>query len=184
MDYYSLSVCGLTRQLPLIQVGRNTKIAAFSILGDVELVDALADEMTQKIKKLNLDLDYLVGPEVKAVPLIHAIAKRLGQKKFVICRKSVKPYMVSPVIVKPLDYFPKHTQPLILNGVDAQMLRDKKVFIVDDVVSTGVTFRMIKYLMDKVGAETLGYMSAIKQGEQFDQFNNLITLVDIPIFKS
>ena len=54
MQYHTLQICGLERKLPLIQVGRHSKIAAFSILGDVELTDVLADEMVLKIKNLKL----------------------------------------------------------------------------------------------------------------------------------
>ena len=183
MEYYKLQVCGLTRNLPLIAVGRHTKMAALSILGDIELVDALTEEMAKKILKLRLNIDFIVGPEVKAVPLVHGIAKKMGHKRFVICRKSIKPYMISPLVVKPLNYFPKHSKPLVLNGTDAELLKGKKVFVVDDVISTGVTFRMIGYLMKKIGAEVVGYITAVKQGEQFDKFENLISLVNIPIFR-
>ena len=135
------------------------------------------------IKKLKINFDYLVGPEVKAVPLIHGVAKRLGHKRFVVCRKSIKPYMTSPVVVKPLNYFPKHVKPLVLNGTDVDILKGKKVLVIDDVISTGVTMRMISHLMSKVNAEVVGYITAIKQGDQFDSLNNLIYLAQLPIFK-
>lgn len=183
MKYYTLEICGLTRELPLITVGKNTQIASFSILGDVELVDNLADEMVKRIKAKKLDIDYIVGPEVKAVPLVHGVAKRIGHKKFIICRKSAKPYMISPVVVKPLNYFPKHARPLVLDGQDAQLLSNKKVLVVDDVVSTGVTLRMISYLMKKVEADVVGYITALKQGEQFDKLDNLEYIKEIPVFK-
>lgn len=182
MDYYELNVCGLIRKLPLIQVGRNTKIASFSILGDVELVDKLADEIAFALK--DYTFDYIVGPEVKAVPLIHGVAKRLGHKRFVICRKSIKPYMVNPVGITPLSHFPKHAKPLVLNGEDASFLRDKKVFVVDDVISSGITMRMMNHLMDKVGAQVVGIFAAIKQGDQLQKFENLHYLLELPIFKT
>lgn len=184
MDYYILEICGLTRKLPLIKIGKTTKIASFSILGDVELVDALADEMAKKIAELDFNIDYIVGPEVKAVPLVHGIAKRLGHKKFIICRKSVKPYMIKPIVVKPLSHFPKHARPLVLDGIDAQLLENKKIFVVDDVISTGVTLRMVSYLMSKVNAEVAGCITALKQGEQFDKFSNLHYIKQIPVFKT
>jgi adenine phosphoribosyltransferase len=179
MDYFTLEIVGLTRKLPLIQVGRHTKIASFSILGDVELVDALADAIYKKVKPIQFD--YIVGPEVKAVPLIHGIAKRLGHKRFVICRKSIKPYMVQPIKVNPLSHFPKHAKPLVINGEDALLLKSKKVLIIDDVISSGITMRMMTYLVEKLGAEVVGYFAAIKQGSQFDEFKNLHYLVEIPI---
>ncbi len=180
MEFYNFEICGLTRKLPIIKVGRKTSLTSFSILGDVELVDCLADVMAKKLKKQKFD--YLVGPEVKVLPLIHGIAKRLSHKRFVICRKSVKPYMISPIVLKPLSYFPKHVKPLVLNGEDAQLLKNKKVIIIDDVVSTGVTVRMMEKMMEKVGAQTVGVVAIAKQGKQFDEIKNFTYLATLPIF--
>lgn len=181
MEYHTLNICGLTRKLPLIYVGRKTRIASFSILGDVELVDCLADNISKKLKKVKFD--YLISPEVKVVPLTHEVALRLKHERFVVCRKSIKPYMVSPVTVKPLSHFPKHAKPLVIDGVDAQMLKGKRVVILDDIISSGVTMRMMAYLMKKVGAEVISYFAVIKQGKQFDELDNLESLAEIPIFK-
>ncbi len=182
MNYYTLRLAGLERQLPLIKVGRTSSIASFSILGDVELVDKLADTFADKLKAI--DFDLLVGPEVKVVPLIHGVAKRLHHPRFVICRKSVKPYMVAPVILKPLAHFPQHIKPLVINGEDAQLLDGKRVIIVDDVVSTGVTVRMMIKMMEKVNATVVGVFAIAKQGVQFDQIENFTYLAELPIFKT
>ena len=181
MEHYTLVICGLTRKLPLIKVGRNTKIASFSILGDVELVEKIADEMVQKIKKT--DFDYLVGPEVKVVPLLQSLSERLDKDRFIVCRKSAKQYMVSPVIIKPLSHFPKHSYPLVINGEDAKLLKGKKVIIIDDVVSTGITMRMINKLMADTGAIIVTHLAVIKQGNQFDKNLKFSYLNELPIIK-
>jgi adenine phosphoribosyltransferase len=181
-SYFDIKICGLPRRLPLIPISKNTKIASFNILGDAELTKKAAQSLSKKLSKYKFD--YLVGPEVKVVPLIYELAARLGHKKYVICRKSVKPYMINPTILKPLSHFPKHVRPLVIDGTDKEMLSGKRVVIVDDVVSTGVTIRMIKYLMDKIAAEVVATASIIRQGEkQFDEINNFIYLVELPIFK-
>ena len=182
MEYYTLELCGLTRQLPLVFVGKNTRFASFSLLGDVELTQKIAEKMVEMLKPVQHDI--LICPEVKAVSLLEEISSRLGHKKFVVCRKSVKPYMVSPVILKPLPHFPKHVRQLVLDGVDAEILKNKKVIIIDDVISTGVTMRMMSKLMEKVGATVVARVAVLKQGEQFDKFENLLTLAELPVFKT
>ena len=139
----------------------------------------MAKELAKRLTKTKFDL--FIGPEVKVVPLICALAQKFNHKKFVICRKSVKPYMVAPVILKPLDYFPKHVRQLVIDGADAQYLKNKTVVIVDDVVSTGVTIRMMGKLMEKVGAKVAATVAVLKQGQQFDKIPNFITLGEIPI---
>lgn len=183
MEYYTLKLAGLIRKLPLNHVGRQTRLANFSILGDVELVDKLADTLTLKLK--NLMFDYLVAPEVKVTPLVHGIAKRLGHKKFIVCRKSVKGYMVNPTIIKPLPHFPKHVKQIVINESDRLLITGKKVIVVDDVVSTGVTMRLMKKLMEKVGTEVVLCVSIFKQGStQFEKLENYFYLANLPIFAS
>ena len=180
--YYNVTICGLKRRLPLIPISQKTKIASFNILGDVELTEIAAAHLAKKLKKY--DFDYLVGPEVKVVPLIHSLASKLGHKLYVICRKSVKPYMISPLVLKPLSHFPKHVRPLVIDGVDKLRLAGKRVVIVDDVVSTGVTIRMIQHLMEKLDASVVATAAIIRQGEkQFDTIENFIYLCELPIFK-
>jgi len=180
---YNIEICGLKRKLHLIPISKNTKIASFNILGDTELTEKVAQVLARKLKKYKFD--FLVGPEVKVVSLLYELSRKLGQKKYVVCRKSVKPYMISPVVLKPLSYFPKHVRPLVIDGVDGTLLAGKKVVIIDDVVSTGVTLRMVKYLMEKVGAKVVASASVIRQGNvQFDEIENFIYLSELPIFKN
>ncbi len=183
IKFFSLKICGLTRELPIKPISKNTSLANFNILGDVELIQAITKKLAPKLK--DFDFDYLVGPEVKVVPLIHELSLELNKETYVICRKSVKPYMVKPIKLKPLSHFPKHTKQLVLDGKDANLLKNKRVAIVDDVVSTGVTMRMIDELMERVGAKVILHAAAIRQSKnQFDEIKNFIYLTELPIFKN
>jgi len=180
MEYHQLELCGLVRRLPISHISAKTRLASFSILGDVELVDKVADDFAARLRDEQIEM--IVGAELKAIPLIHGVAKRLGHKRFVVCRKSVRPYMVAPIILKPLPYFPKHVKQLVIDGRDAQVLKNKKVAIIDVVVSTGVTLRMINKLMSQVGAQVVKTLVIIKQGEQFDANLKFSHLAELPIF--
>lgn len=180
MNTYTLEICGLKRELPIVHISDKTRLANFSFLGDVELVDCLSDIIAEKLSRVQFD--YLVGTEVKTVPFIHGVAKRIGHKRFVVCRKSIKPYMVDPTVLKPLDYFPKHVKPLVINGVDRDLIKGKRVVIIDDVVSTGVTLRMMRKLMEKIGVTVVLQVAVIKQGTQFDDLADLVYLAELPIF--
>lgn len=181
METYSIELYGLTRTLPLVHIGRQTKLANFTLLGDIELVDALADVFTKKFQTYTFD--HLVAVEVKVVPLVHGIAKRLGHKRFVVCRKRVKPYMVNPVILRPPASSPKHILPLVINGVDASFLQGKRVIVMDDVVSTGMTMRLMHELMEKIGATVIASAAVLRQGEQFTRIPNFLSVGELPIVK-
>jgi len=180
MTKYSFTICGLTREIPLVHNSRSTLLANITFLGDIELVNSLADILAKTFK--DTTADYFVCPHVKVTPLVHGIALRLGHKRFVVLRKSVKPYMESPIVLRPLPDMPKHVQPLVINGTDVALLKGKKVVVIDDVISTGTTMRMVDKLMDMVGASVIANVAVIRQGVPRERINNLTSLYELPIF--
>lgn len=175
---YELTVCGLKRTLPVIQVGPDLWIASFVMLGDTQLVNVCAGALASRLA--TYDFDMLVGPEAKAVPLLQSLSTLLGQDRYVVCRKSVKSYMRDPVVVEVQSITTKGVQTLVLDGPDAERIRGKRVVIVDDVVSTGGSMRAVENLMEKVGAKIVCRAAVLKEGSGFS--GDLIYLEDLPIF--
>lgn len=91
--YYDLSVGGLTRHLPIMPVSDKLAIASFVILGDCELVTAVAPLLAEKLP----EVDYLVTAEAKGIPLVQEMCRVMGMPYYVVARKSVKPYMKDPL---------------------------------------------------------------------------------------
>ncbi len=176
MDFYTLRVGKVARKLPVVALGPKIKVASFNLLGDEELVEIIAQKLLRKLK--GVEFDYLVGPEVKVVPLLHELSRILGKPKYVVCRKKIHGYMVSPVKSK-------GRQGLVLDGRDARLLKNKKVVIVDDVIFSGYTMRVIKGLMKGIGAKAVMYMAVFKQGDRTDEdLQDLVYLDTLPVFSS
>jgi adenine phosphoribosyltransferase len=178
---YAFRICGLIREISLVHNSKNTLLANVTFLGDIELVNCLADKLAAICK--DMDVDYFVCPHVKVTPLVHGVALRLGHKRFVVLRKSVKPYMESPVILRPLPDMPKHVQPLVINGKDATLLKNKKVIVIDDVLSTGITMKMVNRLMKMIGATVVKNVAVVRQGTQREHTDHLLSLYELPIFR-
>lgn len=166
MEYYTLNLCGLKRKLPLVSLGPKLKIASFNLLGDAELVSLVAQEMVERIKYF--DFDVLVGAEVKILPLIYEMSRILGQDRYVICRKKILGYMVDPLQAG-------GQKGMVLDGPDGELIKNKKVVIVNNVVSTGRTMRVVRELVKKAGGDVVAAVAIIKQGE-------LKTVIDEPFF--
>lgn len=64
MQTYQLTLGSLTRQLPLIRLNATTSIASFVLLGDAELTDYAARQLSQRLTTTKFD--YLVTMEVRA----------------------------------------------------------------------------------------------------------------------
>ena len=99
-EFYELDVAGLTRKLPKVKIHDELAIASFVMLGDTELIEACAEAIILHTDFPPVkEIDILCTPEAKGIPLVHAIARRLGIN-YVIARKSVKGYMSDPMIEK------------------------------------------------------------------------------------
>lgn len=170
--YYELEAFGLKRRLPIVSISPKFKIASVNLLGDTTLVGRSATELVKRLRVL--EFDCLVGPEVKVVPLLYEMAKLLGHSRYVICRKSVMGYMKNPVSSGGRGG-------LVLNGLDAEMLRGKRVVLVDDVVSTGRTLEVLRGLMSEAGAKVVTEATVFKQGDE--TVDGLIYLAKLPLFE-
>lgn len=176
MNYFDLEFFGLKRKLPIVSLGPKIKIASISLLGDTELTEKAAEKLVEKLK--NYHFDYIVGPEVKVVPLLYALSEKQNQKRYIVCRKSIKGYMTNPQVLK-IPKGPKLNF-LVLDGPDAQLIKGKKVAVIDDVVSSGSTLTNLEKLLKQVGAEIAVTATIFKQGAQYQ--GKLIFLSSLPVF--
>jgi adenine phosphoribosyltransferase len=177
--YYQLDFFGLKRQLPLTFLSPKIMIANFNILGDVELTEKAGEVLEKILREKEIIPDCFIGPEVKVVPFVHHMAKRFDHKRYVILRKSVRGYMTNPLIEHPWETAPKHVKKLVLSGYDQEYLHGKKVILIDDVVSTGVTIELLQKVAERVGTTVLARCAIFKQGDRYQK--ELIYLAKLPL---
>lgn len=178
--FYELKVAGLTRQLPVLNISDKLAIAGFVILGDVEMVEAAAEELA---KKVPADTDVLMAAETKGIPLVHAMARILGMPKYIVARKSVKAYMEHPIMVEDESITTKGKQMLCLQDADIDLVKGHKVTLVDDVISTGGSMKALEALVEKAGGTVYGKMAILAEGDSQGR-DDIIVLQNLPLFKA
>ncbi len=160
MRTHPIDISGVHRELPIVQVGPGVSVALLNLLGDTELVEASAAELAKLIPP---GVDTLVTPEVKAVPLAHALSRITG-KPYVVARKTEKPYMINPVSRTVISITTGKPQLLVLDGSDIPLVKSKNVAIVDDVVSTGSTLKGLNELIEHVGGKVASVLAVFTEG--------------------
>ncbi|CEO89697.1 phosphoribosyltransferase family protein [Syntrophaceticus schinkii] len=175
MKTYTLELCGLRRELPVIEVAPGLKIASFVILGDTELVCRVAPEIVKRLP----EIDAIVTPEAKGIPLAFEISRLLGMN-YIIARKNIWPYMDHPVIDE--FYSKKKKRLFCLSGDDARTLRGKRVAIVDDVISSGETIEAIRRLIEKAGGTVAAAAAILVEGDA-EGLEDIIYLKELPVFR-
>ncbi|MEG0833737.1 MAG: phosphoribosyltransferase family protein [Oscillospiraceae bacterium] len=176
---YVIDIAGYKKELPLVQVADKLHIASFVMLGDVRCTNHCAKKLAEKLS--GFEFDYMVCPEAKVLPLAQALATELCRDEFIVFRKTKKSYMRHQLETEVKSITTDKVQHLVVDGAEAETIRGKRVLLIDDVVSTGGTFKAMETLLDEVGATVAGYASALREGDSFPT-GNLVYLADLPLF--
>ena len=175
-ECYRLNVAGLIRDLPVCPVNETLSIAAFVMFSDVELTVACATALLDKVP----DFDVLITAESKGIPLAYEMSRQSG-KKYFLARKSKKLYMRRPIEVDVKSITTTTLQTLYLDCDDMSGLQDKKVLVVDDVISTGESLEALKLLVQKAGGNIVACATVLAEGDAAKR-NDIIFLAPLPLF--
>ncbi len=176
---YKMNIAGLDRALPLCKLTDDLYIGAFVIFGDQELTVACAKALLEKAP----EYDYLISAEAKGIPLVHEMARQHDDKKYFLARKKPKLYMTGVMEVTVNSITTEGQQKLYLDTADAELMKGKKILIVDDVISTGESLAAIEELVRQTGAEICGRMTILAEGDAQSR-DDIIYLEKLPLFKS
>ncbi len=174
---YTVTLAGVERQLPRVEIAPGVIIAILNILGDTELSEAVADEL---VKRLPPETEVLVTPEAKAIPLCYAMSVKSGLP-YVILRKSRKPYMSGAISAEVVSITTGKPQALWLDGKDIATVRGKNVVVVDDVISTGSTLKGAIKLLEQAGSRVIASAAIMTEGDN-PEWKNVISLGNLPVW--
>ena len=176
MGTYKIKIAGLERELEMFPVNDKLDIAAFIMFGDVEMTEKTASELL----KICPEHDVVVTAEAKGIPLCYEMARQ-GCRNYVIARKGVKVYMRNPIDAEVDSITTANHQKLYFGENDAEFLKDKRVLIVDDVISTGNSLKALENLVEKTGANIVGKAAVLTEGDAKDR-KDIIYLEELPLF--
>lgn len=174
---YRVQIGPLVRDLPIFQVAPGVKIAIFNMLGDTEVVETAARMLAAQMPAA---AQVILVPEVKAVPLGHALSVHTGLP-YVVVRKVRKPYMVNCLETEVVSITTGAPQTLYIDGKDRALVEGKAVALVDDVISTGSTLRGLRQLVDQAGGRVVAEMAVFTEGNA-DDWRDVVALGHLPIF--
>jgi adenine phosphoribosyltransferase len=174
---YRMKVAGLWRELPICKVTDTLYIAGFVVFGDQELTVACARELL----KAAPEYDYLITAEAKGIPIAHEMARQAGAEKYFLARKAPKLYMTGVFQSSVKSITTAKEQTLYLDVADAELMKGKRILIVDDVISTGESLKALEALVEKAGGIVAGRMAVLAEGDAQER-KDIIYLEKLPLF--
>jgi len=173
---YKMNIAGLERELPLCKVTDELYIGAFILFGDAEITVASAEALLKK----SPEFDIILTAEAKGIPLAHEMSRQSG-KKYIVARKGSKLYMQDIIETSVNSITTDHVQKLCLGKSDADLMKGKKILIVDDVISTGESLRSLEVLVSQIGGNIAGRVTVLAEGDAADR-DDIIFLEKLPLF--
>ena len=181
MAAYPITVAGLRRELPICKITDDLYIGAFICFGDAELCVACARDLLALLEEGSYD--YLLTAEAKSIPLIHEMARQSGAKKYFIARKGRKAYMPDPISVEDQSITTAGKQELFLGRDDAELIRGKRIVLIDDVISTGGSLAAMEALVSAAGGTVVERIAVLAEGDAQNRAD-IKYLAPLPLFNA
>jgi adenine phosphoribosyltransferase len=178
-ETFTVEIAGITRHFPLFEVAPGVRIAIFNMLGDTFVVKAAATALAEKLKDGSAEV--LITAEAKSIPLIYEMSALMGLP-YVVLRKSYKSYMGKAISAETVSITTGRKQTLYLDEKDLELIKDKDVLLVDDVVSTGSTLKGMRQIVNEANGNISAVAAVFTEGNN-DDWSEIVTLGNLPVFE-
>ena len=122
----------------------------------------------------------IITAESKGLQLAHVTARELGQPYYAVARKSQKLYMQDGISVAVRSITTGGEQKLYLSLHDVNLLKNRRVAIVDDVISTGGSLSGLEALVREAGGQIVVKATVLAEGDAADR-KDILYLQKIPL---
>ena len=178
---WSVRLGALEIELPLVKNDDGFKIYAFDPMGRAAWNRAAAQALAEKLAPY--DFDILLTAESKAIALTQELARQLGQEDYVVLRKARKLYMLDPLVMDVKSVTTAAPQQFFLGRDQQDLLRGRRVCVVDDVLSTGGTLRAIYAIAKELACTVAVNAFVLTEEERWEAFEGVpvVSLDHIPL---
>ena len=174
---FKLDICGYQTELPILPLPSGINIAFFNLHGASNLTEHCGKELS----KLIGDAEVIITAESKGLQLAHVVARECNMEYYAVARKSKKLYMQDGISVKyGSSITTGKAQELFLSKHDTDLIKGKKVAIVDDVISTGESLKGLEDLVTLAGGIIVKKLFVLAEGNAKDR-TDVEFLATIPL---
>ena len=175
--FYKVNINGYEEDLPVLQLPSGASIAFFNLHGNQCLTEHCGKELAKLIK----DCDVLLTAESKGLQLTHVLARELNMPYYAVARKSKKLYMQDGIMISyGASITTGKAQEFYLSKHDVDLIKGKKVAIIDDVISTGESLMGLEKLCEKAGGIITKKAFVLAEGNAKDR-KDICYLATIPL---
>ena len=172
-----VNINGYIAKLPILTLPSGIKIAFFNLHGDALLTEHCGKELAGLLD----DSEVIITAESKGLQLAHVVARESGKNDYAVARKSKKLYMQDGIhIPYGSSITTGSNQEFYLSKHDVELLKGKKVAIVDDVISTGESVSGLEHIATLAGGIVCKKLFVLAEGDAKNR-EDVEFLASIPV---
>lgn len=158
---------GLQLKLPIRPLAGTDNALASLIVNQAsfEVLNLLADDLTQKIKEF--DVDVVVGLPTLGLTLASEVARRLGHSRYVPFGTSRKFWYLDELSVPMSSITTAQQKRLYIDPRMLPLLEGKRIALIDDVISSGASIVAGLRLMANSGLKPVVIGAAMLQSDRW-----------------
>jgi adenine phosphoribosyltransferase len=164
---YVLEIAGVETRLPLVPLNDSVAIALLMVIDQgvafgARVGAALAEQAGP------LSPEIVVGAATLGIPVAIEVSRSLGLDDYVVLQKSPKIHLADALRESLRSVTSHGEQVLMLDRRAVPLLAGRRVFVVDDVVSTGSSLAAMLRLARRAGAEVVGVGVILTEGHDWE----------------
>jgi adenine phosphoribosyltransferase len=165
---YVAEIAGVETPLPIVPLNDTVAIALLMVIDmgvafGARVGAALADAARP------LAPEIVVGAATLGIPVAIEVSRALGLDDYVVLQKSPKIHLADALRESLRSVTSHGEQVLMLDRRAVPLLAGRRVFVVDDVVSTGSSLAAMLRLVRHAGAEVVGIGVILTEGHDWKQ---------------
>ena len=185
--HHVVEIAGVETRLPVVPLNDELAIALLMVidmgLGFGERTGAALADAARPLSP-----DIVVGAATLGIPVAIEVSRALGLDDYVVLQKSPKIHLADALRESVSSVTSHGVQTLMLDRRAAPLLAGRRVFVVDDVVSTGSSLAAMLRLVRRAGAEVVGVGVILTEGHDWKRVlgpdaDLVRALGHIPVFR-
>ena len=169
--------------LPLVVSPGGFGIYSFNLMGQAKINVVCAHVLKTKIEESGAPFDIFITAEAKAIGLTEELARLYGHDEYVVLRKSRKLYMNDPIELSVKSITTPAPQKFFLGREHYELLQNKRVVAVDDVISTGGTMLAFFEMSRQIGFEIASIAVVLTEETKWTKYESapVLSIDHIPL---